>query len=219
MQEFSSMRPILTSLLCGASILAAACSSNEGESSNATSNASGGQPPAGAMTVDPLRIVSEPGNIRLLHATFSIRPARPNEPYMAPATVGGACLIAKVPVEGKSCAKASDCDITAPGQPKWTGYCLGADNLPVTTQGGSCWIKLSDQKNCLKPVGPGDHATPAMDVSAAYDYVAQQSPGQRRPIDWLILGCLNGTFGAPPPPCATGNGPHIHRAGQVRPVP
>jgi len=212
------MRLTLTCLLTSAALLAAACSSQDNEASNATTNDTGGQPPAGAMTVEPKKIVSDPGNLRKLHATFSIRPARPNEPYMAPASVGGACLIAKIPVEGKACAKATDCDITPSGQPKWTGYCLGADQLP-TTQGGTCWVKLSDSQNCLKPVPAGDHQTPAMDMSAAYAYVAETSPNWRRPIDWVIVGCLNGPFNAPPPPCATGNGPYMHRAGQIRPVP
>jgi hypothetical protein len=217
------MRLTTICLLGSTALLAAACSSQENGASNVsnvtTNDEGGGQPPDGAMTVEPGKIVSAPGNIRKLHATFTIRPARPNEPYMAPTSVGGACLIAKIPVEGKACAKATDCNITTGTPPEtWTGYCLGADQLP-TTQGGTCWVKLSDRLNCRKPAPPGNHSTPAMDMSAAYAYVAETSPDWNRPIDWVILGCLNGPFGAPPPPCATGNGPHVHRAGQIRPVP
>ena len=199
------MRLLSLGLLCSATLLLSGCGSND-------------KPPDGAMTVDPQRIVSQAGSIRTLHGEFSIRPARPNEPYMAPATNGGACLLAKIPVEGKSCTKQSDCNIDVPGQPQWTGYCLGADQLP-TTQGGTCWIKPSDQQYCLKRVGPGDHSTPVTDTSVVYAYVAQTSPDWNKPIDWVLLGCLNGTFPPSGPPCGTGIGPKIDRASQVRPVP
>ena len=133
------MRQLSLGLLCSATFLLAGRGSND-------------KPPDGAMTVDPQRIVSEAGSIRTLHGEYSIRPARPNEPYMEFATNGGACLLAKIPVEGKSCTKQSDCNVTVPGQPQWYGYCLGAHQLP-TTQGGTCWIKPSEQY-CLKESGP-----------------------------------------------------------------
>ena len=189
--------------------------SSENASGNLADARGGGQPPAGAMTIDAQKIVSDPGSIRTLHGEFVIRAARPNEPSVNPATLGGACLIAKIPVEGKSCNAQEECNVA--GKPEWFGYCLGPDRLP-TTQGGTCWVKLSDEKNCLKKVGEGDHSTPSMDMTAAYDYVAEKSPNWRKPIDWALLGCLNGVSQGGPP-CATGNGPHIYRTSQVRPVP
>jgi hypothetical protein len=215
------MRHIAVALLVSAPLLClGACNKNNAENgaANLTGTSGPGKPPAGAMTVDPQRIVSEAGSIRTLHGVFSIRAAKPNEPSLDPATVGGACLLAKIPVEGKSCNAQEQCSITVPGQPEaWFGYCLGPDQLP-TTHGGTCWVKLSDEQNCLKGVGAGDYSTPAMDVSAAYAYVAQHSPSWHRPIDWVLLGCLNGPI-TNGPPCATGNGPHIYGASHIRPVP
>ena len=199
------MRHFLSCLLCSACLFAASCNSQA---------PSGPKPPAGAWTNDPQKIVSEPGNIRVLHGEFEIRDAKPNETYMASATLGGACVLAHIPVEGKSCTAASQCNINEAGV-SWTGYCLGADHLP-TTQGGSCWVKLSDKDNCLKGVGKGQHSTPAMDVTPAYTYTAVHSPHWHQPIDWLLLGCLNGT---PPGGCAGGSGPKVATASQVRPVP
>lgn len=199
-------------------LVVAACS---GPTAPADENASGNAPgpqSTGAMTVDPQKIVSAAGNLRTMHGEFTIRAARPNEPSVDPATIGGACLLAKIPVEGKSCNAAQDCNIAIAGQPTpWTGYCLGPDNLP-TTQNGTCWVKPSDRQYCLKGVGPGDHATPVTDTSPVYDYVAQTSPQWRRPIDWVLVGCLNGAYTGKPP-CAGGSGPSINRASQVRPVP
>jgi hypothetical protein len=203
------MRQLALPLICSAALLAAACDNEHGNDP---------RPPEGAMTVDPQKIVSQAGSIRTLHGEFSIRPAKPNERFLSPATIGGACLMAHVPVEGKSCTKAADCDIAFPTQAKWTGYCLGADNLP-TTQGGTCWVKPVDAKYCLKRVGPGDYQTPVTDTSAVYDYVAQQSPQWNRPINWLLLGCLNGPITPPLAPCANGPGKLIDVASQVRPVP
>jgi hypothetical protein len=171
------------------------------------------------MTVDPQKIESAAGSIRTLHATFAIRAAKPNEPFEAPATNGGACLLAKIPVEGKSCTTQEQCNIAVPGQPEeWYGYCLDANQLPAT-QGGTCWVKPSDDQYCLKRVGVGNHSTPVTDTSAVYDYVAEHSPNWRKPIDWVLLGCLNGAFTQPPPPCAAGIEPSIYRASKVRPVP
>src|SRR3954453_19742320 len=98
----SSMRQSTISLLCSACFLVAGCSSG---TNNAPSRS-----PSGAVTNDPQKIVSDPGNIRVLHGEFEIREAKPNETSIANATNGGACLLAKIPVEGKSCTTQSECD-------------------------------------------------------------------------------------------------------------
>jgi hypothetical protein len=221
MQGIQPMRHKVVALLLASPLLwLPGCNKNNAENSaaNLTGTPGRAKPSAGAMTIDPQKIVSEAGSIRTLHGVFSIRAAKPNEPALDPATVGGACLLAKIPVEGKSCSSQEECNIPVPGQPDgWYGYCLGRDQVP-TTLGGTCWVKLSDEQNCLKGVGAGNYSTPTMDVSAAYTYVAQHSPNWHKPIDWVLMGCLNGQFtGAPP--CATGNGPHIYAASPTRPVP
>jgi hypothetical protein len=174
-----------------------------------TSPKSASNVPGVELTVKALQVTSSAS--RVLSGAFEIRPPNPGEASISSNGVGGACLVAQLPVQAKSCTTSRQCDIVfGHGKPKWGGYCLG----------GQCWIKASENY-CLKGVGIGPHSTPPADASAVYDYAAKK--GESPPIKWRVLGCVNGVpvskNAKAPAPCPGGPGQVIHDAGQPTAVP
>lgn len=161
------------------------------------------------LTVKALQVMS--GAPRVLSGAFEIRPPNPGEPSISSTGIGGACLVAQLPVQAKSCTTNHQCDIVfGHNEPKWGGYCLG----------GQCWVKPSENY-CLKGVGVGAHSTPPADASAVYSYAAANGPTPA--IKWRVIGCINGVpvsqNAKAPAPCPGGPGDVIHDAGQPTALP
>ena len=173
-----------------------ACGSSP-EAENATSNA------AGTLTVKALEVRSGPGGARMLSGRFEIREPRQGEQSVADATVGGACLVAQVPIDPKACTVANDCKIS------------GQDFFPYCSS-GQCWVKPKNE-SCVRGVGEGSYETPQKDVSEIYTYLAAQ--GEGRPVSWMVLGCLSGPLVNGLPGCRTGIGTHMNDYGNPRKVP
>ena len=189
----------------GALWLLAGCTGPEGESESGKT-----------LTVDALEVITNasPGGApsRLLNGRFEIRAPMPGEQSIQSNGRGGACLLAQVPVEPKSCSVDAQCNIErGSGHAKWHGYCLH----------GSCWVKPSEAY-CLKGQGEGSHAFPttAVDTSEVYSYVARQMAGLR-PVPWKVVGCLNGVGPNEhaPPTCAGWPGDVLLDEGQPTIVP
>jgi hypothetical protein len=200
---------ILTKSIMSAVALAAlagftASAGNGPDNPKAASNVAGVQ-----LTVKALQVMT--GAPRVLSGAFEIRPPNPGEPSVSSTGFGGACLVAQLPVQAKSCTTNHQCDIVfGHDEPKWGGYCLG----------GQCWVKPSEDY-CLKGVGVGAHSTPAADASAVYAYAAGK--GTAPAIKWRVLGCINGVPVSKDSnalaPCPGGPGEAVHDAGQPTVVP
>ena len=158
------------------------------------------------LTVKALQVKSSAP--RVLTGDFEIRAPQPGEQSVDSSGLGGACLIAQVPITPKACHSDQQCKISiGTGKADWYGYCLS----------GTCWVK-PDDSYCLKHVGVGSYSTPAKDTNEVYAYVADQ--GERPPINWRVLGCLNGVGVNPNnrPGCAGPPADAIHDAGDPVPV-
>ena len=142
----------------------------------------------------------------VLTGTFEIRAPQTGEASVQSDGRGGACLLAQVPTQAKSCTASRQCQIAqGPGEPKWVGYCLS----------GKCWMRPSESY-CMKGVEAGPHTFPQVPVDAdpVYRYVAAHDGGAG-PIFWQVVACVNGVGpnSKTPQPCAGGPGEVMHDEG------
>lgn len=155
------------------------------------------------LTVKALEVRSGDAGARDIVGRFEIRSARNNETYVADAAAkGGACLVAQVPVDPKSCSADSECAV--PGQ-QFFPYCLQ----------GTCWVKPKAE-SCLRGQGVGVHQTTPGDANEVYAYLASIS--ETRPVAWRVLGRLNGTPVEPQHSCTKEAG-FMYDCGNPRKVP
>src|SRR5512147_1811336 len=95
----------------------------------------GGSESGKTLTVDAMEVITNASlggaPARLLNGRFEIRAPMPGEQSIQSNGRGGACLLAQVPVEPKSCRVDAQCNIEpGAGRAKWQGHCLQ----------GSCWV-------------------------------------------------------------------------------
>ena len=160
------------------------------------------------LTVKALEVRSgpgvPPGGPRNLSGRFEIREARQGETYVEGPATGGACLIAQVPIDPKTCTADAQCGI--PGKP-FLGYCLR----------NQCWVKPAND-SCLRGQPPQANAyeTPQKDTNEIYTYLA--SIGESRPVSWMVLGRLNGLPVQPEHSCTTSQ-TYMYDCGNPRKVP
>jgi hypothetical protein len=216
------MSIVTRAALVPACLLLAGCNQNEAANQAASMNAEGEVALAGTpLTVDVHDVLSAAAPAaspnatqRRLYGKFEIRPPHPGEEsILSNGGPGGACLLAQVPVQPKSCMQAEECDYSpTPGQPgAWHGYCLGANS--AEQRPGTCWVNPIE--SCLRGQGPGSYETPIVNASQLYAQLGQQA------VKWRLLGCLSGTH--PPgtaPPCADpSTGKTLLVLGKIREVP
>jgi hypothetical protein len=176
------------------------------------------------MTVEAQQVLKLPPphsvNGRTMFGRFEIRLAKKNEMSVAPATTGGACLLAQIAGKDLSCSSNQQCDMTVNGK-KWLGYCLrDQDSLSGDLATNHCWVRPGPAPAlCQKDVGAGTHYTPSFDTTEAYQEARKHS---RMPVKWMVYGCLNGPYEAGKPEtkgCAGGPYPSMHDQGQIATVP
>ena len=158
--------------------------------STAASGISSGPPRSVRMLIDA-GVVTPEGRLadRRYSGRFVIRTAAPGEQAVASATVGGACLIARVPTGKPPCRFDADCNSRYDGLKSATGYayCLGNGSSDVPA--GQCWIK-PNKDYCLKGVGEGSHKTPAVSPVEVANFARDRY--RTTDVAWKVIGCLNG---------------------------
>ena len=167
-----------------------------------------GRSPALPRSINPHRLTGK----------FTIRIARPGEPFVRPGTFGGACLMAQFYGADRGCFKDHECDYPVAGRvAPWRGYCVREkDSLPGNLGTNSCWVKPSEDY-CLKGVYDGTHYIPTVDVDEVYGEARKYS---QNPVKWMVSGCINGAItDRDHPPCGGGPGERRFSRGPIRSLP
>ena len=201
-----------------AMVISSVCLGSCGSSPSDAGKPKGGTQALADLTIDAGDIfeLRGPGGGKLIGGDFAIRRARGNELRVPNATLGGACLVAQAEgVNDGRCTYDRQCDVTIGsgiGATKWHGYCIGSGGDVPTKR---CWVKPPGNAYCVKQKTEGAYKIPAMDPSEVYRWANRG----RRPVKWMVHGCLNGpvTRGSDPP-CAGGPGQAIQDDGPPKAV-
>jgi hypothetical protein len=170
--------------------------------------------PLGRMTIRGLEVRPTVGpefNTQLmprrLQGAFEIGLAGPGEEGIVSHGIGGACLVAQIPMWGKPCKTSTTCNFLArasgdrfAAEEMWEGYCVKAPSEKRNPDSvGQCWVRPGSTRDFCErsidhdnqPWAPGRHALPAVDTSIVYSYLDAAHRSLNPGLAWRVLPCLS----------------------------